>query len=243
MFSLFLTPLACGDETPDDAAQKGEDAQGEAIAPSGGAGAGLDILLPPEIKGMDFAAILAAWQGDHVIQNQGKHEAWNVKGNELTSFQNGKERTSQLDFFGPCKAGATESSDTGRSTNFVGFSIVDGQIIQNPSAGNPPAIQQGNKIVACDGSDLVYFDGSSCTFFAKKKHEQGTYSFEAGQSAECEVKVKGEWGEFFFFKTASMSRPGESKLYRSLNDIPEDQRADLVHEKYDSFDEAKAALK
>jgi hypothetical protein len=242
LFSLLFTILACcGDDATEDGDAKA-DAKDDASNDGASRSTGWEINLPPELDSFDMEAIRTAWQGDRVVRSQNRHEAWHVEGDKLTTFHDGEEGEYTLDFFNPCKVGATQISERGVFSNHVSFSVLEGEILQNPGPSNPPAIPQGIQIVACEGSDFVYFDGSSCTYFAKNKLETDTISYE-GQSAECEIKPKGEWGNFLYFKTESMSKPGQSKLYASIAEIPEDLRAKVVRKKYASFDEAKAALK
>jgi hypothetical protein len=234
LLSLLFTTLACGEESSADGDAKADEAE---------ASQGWDIQLPPELDSFDMDAVLAAWQGDHIVRNQGNQEAWHVDGDKLTSFRAGEEKEYKLDLFSPCKAGATRIDEKGVFSNNLGFSVLEGKLLQNPSVGDPPVIQQGNQMVACDSFDFVYFDGTSCTFFEKKKadFDNNSYGYE-GQSAECEVKTN-EWGNSLSYKTESMHKPSGARIYASLAEIPEDLRDKVVVKKYASFDEAKAALK
>ena len=237
---LLLILPACGSgeaetnnassENPDESSEAGDGATESAPASVG------LIHLPEQLKDFDMDAVVAAWQGDWVVRNQGQKEAWHVEGQALTTFQNGKESSKTLDFYGPCKAGATSSNDRGTVSEIVSFGIVDGRIVQDNAV-----VRQGDKIVGCDSKKLIYFDGTNCTIFDPKEIRGRSDEGYETEEATCRLGEKPGYGDFLFYKSESMRREMSFRLFGSVEEVESVVKDELLT-KFASFEEAKAAL-
>jgi hypothetical protein len=185
-----------------------------------------------------MAAVLALWQGDWVVRNQGRKEAWHVDGQALTTFREDRETSASLDLYGPCKAGASSTTEKGSWTHIVHFGIVGDRILLSRSG----VVRQGDQIVGCSSNKIIYFDGSNCTVFDPKEiRGHGTEGYES-ETATCRFGAKHGYGDFFFYKTESMRKEMSFRLFGSIAEIEAINMRDDLLTKYASFEEAKAAL-
>lgn len=177
----------------------------------------------------DNAAILNKWQGAWVVESGalGNYEAWEVKGNQVTSFDGKTEKTRELEIHAPCAGKVVEKSAGGSSSSGLTF-VFDGDTLHTGMGA--AGLKQGDKILACGSGQIFVFDGKSCT-----AHQE---SFGRWETKPTECKLDGG---SFTAKRAGMGDMSSTFLVEGAILMSEQMKGNKV-EKATSFDDAKAKL-
>ena len=174
---------------------------------------------------------LKKWQGAWVLEtgSLNHYEAWDVKGDELTSFDGTVEQKRKLQILAPCQAKVIKKTADGSSSHFVDF-VFDGDALH---AGMGDAgIKKGNKLIAC-GSRIFVWDGTKCTAY-----EQGFNDETKWESKPTECKVEGE------VFTTVIPESGRKDEFLIVGDtlMSAQMKGNKVVEKATDFADAKAKL-
>ena len=205
---------------------------------SSSSSSGWTIETPKEFE--VFGDMSKAWQGNWVVRNQSKMQAWQVNGRNVTVFDGKEEKAYTLGFNGPCKASITSATDTGVVGLMVGFSVLGDQI-------HTPLRQSshwdGEHFAGClSGGHLLYYDANSCVYFDANLPRNKTTSWTR-QEVECEVKEGSTGNKYLSYKTASMRKPKSAGGFiDSVDQLSEENRERYMAKRFDDFAAAKAAL-
>lgn len=217
---LCTTLLACGgkkDESGDNTAT-GKTVEAKSEAPSG-----------PFAEFGSTDDVLKKWQGAWVLEtgSLGHYEAWEVKGNKVTSWDGKKEQVRELEIDSPCEGRVIQKSDGGSSANHMTF-VFEGD--QLHTGMGDAGIKKGDKILACGAGRIFVFDGKTCT-----AHEN---NFGRWESAPTECKLEGDK---FVAKRPGMGDMTATFVIAGDLLMSEQMKGNKV-EKAASFDEAKTKL-
>jgi hypothetical protein len=172
--------------------------------------------------------ILQKWQGAWVLETGalGHYEAWEVKGNVITTFDGKKETTRELQIDSPCAGRVVEKSAGGSSSTGLTF-VFEGDTLH--TGMGDAGIKKGDKILACGSGKIFVWDGKACV-----AHEN---SFGRWENKPTECKLDG--GKF------TAKRPGMdmSSTFVVQGDVlmSEQMKGNKV-EKAATFAEAKTKL-
>lgn len=204
-------------------------------ADPGGTSSGKTVETKSEASGpfAEFGSnddVLKKWQGAWVLETGalGHYEAWEVKGNKVTSWDGKAEKTRDLEILSPCEAKIVEKSkDGGSSGSGVTFAF-EGDTLHTGmgSAG----LKKGDKYLACGSGQIFVFDGKTC-----EAHEE---TFGRWEKKPTECKLDG--GKL----VAKRSGMGDMKsTFNVVGDVlMDDQMKGNKVEKAASFAEAKTKL-
>jgi len=148
--------LVAGCKKKDDAAGK-----------TGGTTAAKTSDVEPEVPSGPFAefgdndAILKKWQGAWVLEtgSLGHYEAWEVKGNQITTYDGKAEGKRELVIESPCSGKVVEKANGGSSSTSLEF-VFAGDELHTGMGG--AGLKKGDKILACGSGQVFVFDGKTC---------------------------------------------------------------------------------
>jgi hypothetical protein len=227
--SALLIPLAlaaCGkkEETPGAGSPKSID-EAPTGSPSKAAAAS------PFAEFGDNDAILKKWQGAWVIETGalGHYEAWEVKGNQVTSFDGKAEKTRELSILAPCEGKVMEKSAGGGSSGSSITFVFDGDKLY--TGMGDAGLKQGDKYLACGSGQIFVYDGKSCL-----AHQEMFGRWEKPEATECKLD-----GGKLTTKRTGMGDMKSTFLVEGNVLYSEQMKGNKV-EKATSFADAKAKL-
>ncbi len=186
---------------------------------------------PPSGPFAEFGStddILKKWQGAWVLEtgSLGHNEAWEVKGNQITTFDGTKEATRELAIDSPCQGRVIESSKSGTSSTTIVF-VFEGDKLH--TGMGDAGIKKGDNVLGCGSGKIFVWDGKAC-----QAHEN---NFGKWEHAATECKLDGA--------TFTAKRPGidMSSTFEVSGDLlMSSQMKGNKVEKLASFADAKAKL-
>jgi hypothetical protein len=135
--------------------------------------------------------VLKKWQGAWVLETGalGHYEAWEVKGNKITTWDGKQEQTRELEIDSACAGRVVERKDGGSSSTGLTF-VFEGDTLH--TGMGDAGIKKGDKILACGSGKVFVWDGKACV-----AHEN---NFGRWENKPTECKLDG--GKF------TAKRPG-----------------------------------
>ena len=126
--------------------------------------------------------VLQKWQGAWVLEtgSLGHYEAWEVKGNKVTTFDGKAEKTVELEIESPCSGRVVEKTASGTSGSGVTF-VFEGATLH--TGMGDAGIKKGDKILACGSGKIFVWDGKACV-----AHEN---NFGRWENAPTDCKLDG----------------------------------------------------
>ncbi|MBA2544974.1 MAG: hypothetical protein H0V17_35350 [Deltaproteobacteria bacterium] len=173
--------------------------------------------------------ILMKFQGAWVLEtgSLGHYEAWEIKGNKVTSWDGKKEQTRELQIDAPCAAQVVEKSNGGSSSNHMTF-VFEGDKLH--TGMGDAGIKKGDKILACGSGKIFVWDGKACVAHANM--------FGRWENEATECKLEGT--------KFTAKRPGMGNMsseFQIAGDLLlDDQMKRNKVEKAASYAEAKTKL-
>ena len=176
----------------------------------------------------DNDAILKKWQGSWVVETGmlGHFEAWEVKGNQIKTYDGKAEGTKKLEIESPCSAKIVEKSGGGTSSTTAVFTFEGDQLHTGMGSAG---LKKGDKILACGSGGIFVWDGKKCTAYEDhfgKMEEKPT---------ECTLE-----GSTFTAKNPSFDMKSTFEITGDV--LMNQQMKGNKVEKASSFDDAKAKL-
>ena len=144
----------------------------------------------------DMPAREAALQGAHVGPGGsiGFWEAWDIKGDKITTWDGKEEKTLEVKLVSPCEMKVTEKSGGGSSSTTHHYTLLDGKFASGlGDAGS----KKGTEAIACVSNKIVTLDAAGkCTewdeMFDKYEQKPGTCSWKKdGDKEVFAVTVNG----------------------------------------------------
>jgi hypothetical protein len=174
--------------------------------------------------------VLKKWQGAWVLETGalGHYEAWEVKGNTVTTWDGKVEKTVELQIDSPCSGQVIEKGKDGSKSGSGLTFVFEGDTLH--TGMGDAGIKKGDKVLACGAGKIFVFDGKTCA-----AHEN---FFGRWQQEKTECKLEG--GKF------TGKRPGMGSMTTEMtvagDILMTDQMKGNKVEKAASFAEAKTKL-
>lgn len=119
--------------------------------------------------------VLNKWQGAWTVEVEiGEFEAWEIKGNKLTTWDGKQERAMEFQIDTPCSGQRIDGS----GASFVTF-VFDGDKLH---LGKDAGIKKGNLLLACREGKAFLWDGKRCTA------QRFSFEHKIDLAAECRVE-------------------------------------------------------
>lgn len=167
------------------------------------------------------AKLQGAWVGPST-HNLVSQAAYEITGDDVKMFANGKDETYKLKIDNPCQLGLLGADGT---TSYIGYVVRDGKLIWG---GGDTGTRKGTNAVMCAGISLYALDGDKCS----EKSMSGRW-----EEAKCGFRKDGgnEVFAWTWMKDEKKSRPMDGDFLLPDKDETATKAAD--------FAAAKAALK